>query len=234
MFRYIRQNDQLIEYNLVQTDRCSIECRVLPNEIRVFAPKSLPPQSVDAFVRDRLKWILAAVEEMRCRQAAAARRAKETLAVGIPVEGVVCPVEFVSGARPDAKLLAGRLIVSGTNGSWEQAFPLLKRLLIQLARTRFSEACAHFAPLVGCSTGRITLREQKTKWGSCSEKGNLNFNWKLIMAPPGALQYIVIHELCHLKRFDHSPEFWSLVRTHCPDADHWILFLKRDFHPPAL
>ncbi len=71
--------------------------------------------------------------------------------------------------------------------------------------------------LLGVVPGRITIREQRTRWGSCSSKGNLNFNWRLIMAPIDIINYVVIHELCHIKEMNHSANFWLLVGKLCPD-----------------
>lgn len=76
---------------------------------------------------------------------------------------------------------------------------------------------AHFAPLVGVTYGRITVRNQRTRWGSCSSKGNLNFNCLLMLAPPGILDYVVVHELCHRKEMNHSPKFWAEVANVMPD-----------------
>ena len=76
---------------------------------------------------------------------------------------------------------------------------------------------AHFAPLVGVTYGRITVRNQRTRWGSCSSKGNLNFNCLLMLAPPGILDYVVVHELCHRKEMNHSPKFWAEVAKVMPD-----------------
>lgn len=68
--------------------------------------------------------------------------------------------------------------------------------------------------------GKITIRNQKTRWGSCSSKGNLNFNYKIIFLPLELADYIIIHELCHLKEFNHSKNFWTLVEKQCPNHTH--------------
>lgn len=85
-----------------------------------------------------------------------------------------------------------------------------------------------WAPLMGVSPGRITLRDQKTRWGSCSSKGNLNFSWRLILIPPAVLEYVVVHELAHLQHMHHGPAFWVLVATHLPDFDQHKNWLKEN------
>ena len=75
----------------------------------------------------------------------------------------------------------------------------------------------HFASEMGVSYGRITIRSQRTRWGSCSPKGNLNFNCLLMLAPEEVQDYVVIHELCHRKEMNHSPKFWTEVEKICPN-----------------
>lgn len=86
---------------------------------------------------------------------------------------------------------------------------------------------AHFAPRVGVTYGRIALRCQKTRWGSCSAAGNLNFNVLLMLAPPEVLDYVVVHELCHRIEMNHSPRFWALVAAHDPGYRAHRTWLKQ-------
>ena len=87
---------------------------------------------------------------------------------------------------------------------------------------------AHFAKLVGVSYGRITIRNQRSKWGSCSAKGNLNFNCLLMLAPPQVLDSVIVHELCHRKEMNHSPAFYREVYRVMPDYDRWYGWLKEN------
>ena len=93
----------------------------------------------------------------------------------------------------------------------------LEKRYIEAAREYFPKRVAYFLPLTGGSYERITIRDQKTRWGSCSAKGTLSFNWRLMLAPPAVLDYVVVHELCHLTHMDHSAAFWALVEQVCPD-----------------
>ena len=84
----------------------------------------------------------------------------------------------------------------------------------------------YYAPLVGVNYGRITIRNQKTKWGSCSSKGNLNFNCLLMLTPPEVIDSVVVHELCHRKEMNHSKEFYSEVLRVYPEYKRWNKWLK--------
>ncbi len=82
----------------------------------------------------------------------------------------------------------------------------------------------------GFSVGRVSIRDTKSRWGSCSKSGNLNFNYKVLFLPPHIADYIIVHELCHLKEFNHSVNFWNLVARVVPDHKNIRAELRRTAH----
>lgn len=101
-----------------------------------------------------------------------------------------------------------------------------RRRYMETARDIFTRKTAYYASVMQVTYGRISIREQKTRWGSCSSKGNLNFNWRLIFAPEDVLDYIVVHELAHLKEMNHSPAFYRIVASVLPDYKKEQRWLK--------
>ena len=100
--------------------------------------------------------------------------------------------------------------------------------LYEAARRVIPARVAYFAPIVGVSYGRVTIRSQKTRWGSCSSTGNLNFNCLLMMAPPEVIDSVVVHELCHRKEMNHSARFYREVRRVYPEYDRHHAWLKQN------
>ena len=96
------------------------------------------------------------------------------------------------------------------------------------AENVLKERCCYYEGLMGVSFGSITVREQKTRWGSCSAKGNLNFNWKLVLMPEEILDYVVVHELAHRLQMNHSTEFWDEVEKILPDYRKRRQWLKEN------
>ena len=98
--------------------------------------------------------------------------------------------------------------------------------LASLAKDVIPSKVAYYARIMGVTYGRITIRCQKTRWGSCSSKGNLNFNCLLMLAPPDVLDYVVVHELCHRLEMNHSAAFWKQVERVLPSYKEQRKWLK--------
>lgn len=97
--------------------------------------------------------------------------------------------------------------------------------LKEAAKNQIQERVRHFATILQVDYGRISIRTQRSRWGSCSQKGNLSFNCLLMLAPPQVLDSVVAHELCHRKEMNHSPRFYALLASLCPDykeGDRWL------------
>ncbi len=108
-----------------------------------------------------------------------------------------------------------RVVVARTSDERDR----LERALRAEARRVLEGRVAVFAPLVGVKPTRLTIRAQRARWGSASRNGSLSLNWRLVLAPPAVLDYVVIHELAHLAEPGHTRRFWELVRRHAPEAD---------------
>lgn len=102
----------------------------------------------------------------------------------------------------------------------------LEAIYREAAKEYFPKRVSYFAHILGIGYGKISIRDQKTRWGSCSSEGNLSFNWRLILAPPNVLDYVVVHELCHRKEMNHSHEFWALVEAVMPNYKEYRKWLR--------
>ena len=104
---------------------------------------------------------------------------------------------------------------------------ILEAWLRGRARDAITAAIGRQAPAIGVHAGQITIRDTTSRWGSCSRSGALSFSWRLILAPPQALESVVVHELCHLVMFGHGPAFQRLLATHAPDHTRWRRWLRQ-------
>ncbi len=227
MKRTVRAGNRRIEYILIQSVRKDVLLQMLPEGVvRVYAPKQMHLRDVDAIVRQNADQIARIQTDLD-------RRIDDMRAEHPVKEGSTISVE----GRPHTLHLSagnGKTIIEEDAIYASVSDPqddecvraVLRSALSSLALQRIRERLAYYQPRIGGEFGRVTVRAQKSRWGSCSSKGNLSFNWKLIMAPPQVLDYVVIHELCHLHEFNHSPRFWRLVEVQMPEYKSWKDWLK--------
>ena len=193
----------------------------------MYAPKYLRLRDVDEMVRQRADQLLEMQRQTEERLEADRRAHPVTDGSPILIEGKRCILRLHRGSRRSGRLVGDEYHLTLPNpDSDPDVRAAIRATLSTAALTRIRERLDYYAPRIGRVPGRIAIREQKSRWGSCSRKGNLNFNWKLIMAPPQALDYVVVHELCHLHEFNHSPRFWALVGQQLPDYGVWKKWLK--------
>lgn len=227
MKRVVRAGDRRIEYILIQSVRRDVLLQALPEgQTRVYAPKQMRLRDIDETVRKNVD----AIEQMHrtLDRRLDEERASHPVSDGsqIAVEGALFTLRLHRG-RPRAEYGDGELHLWLMEPECEEAVrAALKSALAGRALERIRQRLEFYAPRIGGQYGRVTIREQRSRWGSCSSKHNLNFNWKLIMAPPQVLDYVVIHELCHLHEFNHSPRFWRLVESQMPEYEAWKKWLK--------
>lgn len=147
----------------------------------------------------------------------------------LPLRGIECDILHAGTRRGIVTANPGRreIAVSGD-------LPHVPRRLLDWlkaeARADLTAASERYATLMGVRYRRISIRDQQTRWGSCSAAGDLSYSWRLILTPPYVLDYVAAHEVAHLKHLDHSQRFWRLVLTHCPDAARAKKWLKAHGH----
>lgn len=112
----------------------------------------------------------------------------------------------------------------------EQKVAALKKRFLNAAKIYFPKRCEELVRATGGHYEKITIRNQKTRWGSCSQTGTLSFNYRLMMAPPEVIDYVIVHELCHLTHMDHSKAFWNMVAGILPDYIQRKQWLKVHGH----
>ena len=112
----------------------------------------------------------------------------------------------------------------------EQKIAVLKKRFLNAAKIYFPKRCEELVRRTGGHYEKITVRNQKTRWGSCSQTGTLSFNYRLMMAPPEVIDYVIVHELCHLTHMNHSKAFWNKVAGILPDYAERKQWLKVHGH----
>ncbi len=210
--------NQTVYYTVKRSSRAKhvrLEIRVTTG-LTIVVPGSFNMDDIPALLKKKKRWILDKLAEYGKAQSVAVER---NLKSGDSILYLGRYLKVVERHNPGAaysvKLERNQLLVNldSKNNRLELVLEWWYRKQAEiLIKKRADELCHR----MGVTYSRLTVRAAKTRWGSCSRKGNLNFNWKLIMMPEPVVDYVIIHELAHLKEMNHSKNFWNLVAQHCP------------------
>lgn len=198
-----------MEYQLIRSKRKTLVLVVTrEGELEVRAPKRISQQEIDRFVESRREWILRHQEQARERMAA---RPVLRYEIGgrFPFLGREYPV--LAGQRAGFSSEGFRVRED------QPIEPQLTRLFRELAREGLARRIERYAPQVGVVPAGLRITSASTRFGSCSGKNSLSFSYKLIWAPEELVDYVVVHELCHIRQHNHSAAFWREVEAVLPD-----------------
>lgn len=195
----------------------------------VTTPPLFPKWMIAPFVHKNSDWIEKNRAKVVQRQTHAHQDSSSVSIFGKKyTKNIVFSNELPIGVTiRDSNININTLKGSPGQPSVSDAEKYLERFLKQTAEKYIVPRTHHLAKIMHISFGKITLRQQKTRWGSCSSQGNLNFNWQLVHYQPEIIDYVIIHELAHREQMNHSPRFWDIVRRYDPAYETHRGWLRR-------
>jgi predicted metal-dependent hydrolase len=216
-----------IEYTLKRSQRRrSISLTIDQDGLRIGAPWRASQSRIDSVVLSHAGWIVRKLGEWQTR-----RPPPFTWQSGVTVMTLGEPLTVVADESLTMTTRDGRRLLVAA--SENDAGALAQRVVGWLqtnALDWFEQRVRHFAPVLGVSVPRIRLSNARTRWGTCYPEGRVLLNWRLIHMPPALIDYVVVHELAHLREPNHSVRFWSWVASILPDYKERRLILRREGH----
>ena len=210
--RRITLGDRIVPYLLRRGSRRTIGLSIDHRGLRVGAPRRTSLAEVETLIRKHGEWVVEKLDEWRTR------RRPEPLRIvdGVRLSFLGDEIEIGIAIGANRAIWApGRLTLCMKPGV--APGPVLEKALRERAREHFASRLAPLAAVIGVSVPALALSSARTRWGSCSTKSGIRLNWRLIHFPEAIIDYVVVHELAHLRHMNHGPRFWSLVEVGCPD-----------------
>jgi predicted metal-dependent hydrolase len=204
----------------------NIRITVGENGVVVALPERVAERHAHEFVAERAAWIERALSRLRRHEQTVLAR---SLADGstIPYLGSELTLRLAPGAgRVHARLDEQWVRVRTTDTSREAVAPLLERWYRRQAREEIARRLDPVVARNGTVYSKLAIRDQRSRWGSCSSSGTLSFNWRLLLAPEQVLDYVIEHEAAHIEVRDHSKRFWALMDARVPDWRIWRDWLR--------
>ena len=225
----MEKNKSTIKYQLIQSNRKTIVISISADgNITVKAPRHLGAEEIAELVQLKSRWIEKKLtEQKRMNQNWTPKKyidGETFLYLG--KSHTLLRIIDHKYKKPVVKLEGDFLIVMAGDSDQSQLKQSVELWYRTQAKKVIPERVKEYSQYIEETFETIRIKDQKKRWGSCSSKGNLNFNWRLIMAPVQILDYVVVHELCHLKHMDHSKAFWNHVADILPNHQECRKWLK--------
>lgn len=227
--RACQLGDVAVAYEFRRARRKTIGLVVNGQGLSVRAPPWVPEAEVQRFIRSKTAWVLAKLQAAQARPSAPAMRWQPGEAIEVLGQSLTLqldPARPFSGAGAAIQGVALCVALPADCGAdrWRDT---VLAWLIEQARHHLTERLQHYAPVVGVRWSRLKLSRATTRWGSAHADGAIHLNWRLIHLAPELIDYVVVHELCHLREMNHSPAFWQLVQAVLPDQAERRRALRR-------
>ena len=216
------------------TRRRSIQLRIIDLfHLEVTAPAGTGLERIRQVLLKKSTWLLRQLQRI---ETAATNQTNASLTHGATVLYQGAPHSLLlladGGKKPKVTRNHGAIAIHLSELVGYDNDPTVYRALQkwfgEQAQLRLLERTRYWSSHIGVTPNRIVLRDQKTRWGSCSSLGTISYNWRIIMAPPPVLDYLVIHELCHMLQPNHSPKYWLEVSRWCPDYKNQRRWLRQN------
>lgn len=237
MSSVIKIGETIIPYTEVKSKRSKrISLRVTPEKVRVSAPVKASKPEIETFIERNQEWILKNWLKLQETVVKPKLRVYES-GVRLPYRGEDLELQILGKSTQQVKaryISENRQLIieypQALADDQKQALirEILEKWYKMRARTVFLQKLDFWSQQMGVTYNQFRLKEQKTRWGSCSSLGNINLNWRVIMAPEGVMDYLVIHELAHLRYLNHSQAFWDFVTKFCPDHEESRRWLRQN------
>jgi len=228
----LNYNHEIIQVNIERTARSTLSISIKKDAtILVKAPRMLSDDKIRELLDKKSQWIIEKRNEAKREQSIKIKRDYIDGAT-LPYMGVEYPIEIIPAKKSSVELLQGksqdesRIIIRTSKTERDDIQKLLKKWYKKQTKEIVSSRVAYYGEIIKVSVNAIDIKSRKTEWGSCDSHGNLTFNWKLVMATPESIDYVVVHELCHRKHMDHSKQFWCEVKKYLPDYKERQKWLK--------
>ncbi|WP_049804117.1 M48 family metallopeptidase [Desulfosporosinus acidiphilus] len=232
--------DEIIPYEERRSVRYRrITLSILNDRVRISAPKYVPKKQIKELLRSKEAWIIKHWLEKRQRENHRARNLENHEHILFRGHLLELCFKYHSYRRIHVGQEGQMLVVSLPQEDIDsQSEAMIRDSIIAWykfqARTVFKQKLDTHSRRMQVTYQDFRLKDQKTRWGSCSSRGNLNLNWRIIMAPDQVIDYLIIHELAHLTHLNHSPEFWQRVERFIPEFLTWRKWLKEHGHELVL